>query len=238
MNFAVVWDNLDYLLVGAWPVGPIGGLALTLILSVLSAIVSAGLGLVLGIALAMSRGPAKTVLVVVIGFFRAIPVIMLIFWSYFLLPILLGISAPEIGTVVMALSLISGAYLSHAVAAGIGSIGPGQWEAGLALGLGRWRILGLIVLPQALRAMAPSFVNQWTALVKDTSLAYVIGVPELSFVATQVNNRAMVYPSEIFLFVGAVYWCLCAALDHLATVLARRSRPVTPAATLAPVARP
>lgn len=238
MNFSVITDNLDYLLVGAWPAGPVGGLALTLILSVLSAIVSAALGLVLGIALAMSRGAAKTLLALFIGFFRAIPVIMLIFWSYFLLPIALGISAPEIGTVVVALSLISGAYLSHAVAAGIASVGIGQWEAGHVLGLGRWRILGLIVLPQALRAMAPSFVNQWTALVKDTSLAYVIGVPELSFVAAQVNNRAMVYPTEIFLFVGAVYWCLCAGLDRLAGLLARQDRPVTPAARLAPAPRP
>jgi polar amino acid transport system permease protein len=149
---------------------------------------------------------------------------MLIFWSYFLLPILFGVSIPEMGTVVTALSLIGGVYLSYGVAAGIESIGRGQWEAGLALGFGRWRVLRFIVLPQALRAMAPSFVNQWTALIKDTSLAYVIGVPELSFVAAQVNNRAMVYPAEIFLFVGAVYAGLCAALDALASRLARGSR--------------
>ncbi len=221
MNFAVIWDNLDYLLVGAWPNGPIGGLALTLVLSVLSALASAMIGLGFGITLSMSTGWPRTVLVIVLGFFRAIPVIMLIFWAYFLLPILLGISVPEIGTVVVALSLIGGAYLSYAVAAGIESIVPGQWEAGYALGLGRWRILWLIILPQALRAMAPSFVNQWTSLIKDTSLAYVIGVPELSFVAAQVNNRAMVYPAEVFLFIGAVYWCLCALLDRFATILSR-----------------
>ena len=112
------------------------------------------------------------------------------------------------------------------MAAGIESIGHGQWEAGLALGFGRWPVLRFIILPQALRAMAPSFVNQWTTLIKDTSLAYVIGVPELSFVATQVNNRTMVYPAEIFLFVGALYAGLCVALDRLAARLVRRrSRP-------------
>jgi len=72
--------------------------------------------------------------------------------------------------------------------------------------------------------MAPSFVNQWTALIKDTSLAYVIGVPELSFVAAQVNNRAMVYPAEIFLFIGAVYGALCLTLDRLAAALAQGAR--------------
>ncbi|TSJ60231.1 amino acid ABC transporter permease [Starkeya sp. 3C] len=222
MNFSVISDNLDYLLVGAWPNGPVGGLALTLVLSALSAVASGLVGLVLGIGLAMSAGWPKRLLVVVLGFFRAIPVIMLIFWTYFLLPILFGFSVPEIGTVVVALSLIGGAYLSYAVAAGIESIAAGQWEAGFALGLGRWRVLRLIVLPQALHAMAPSFVNQWTSLVKDTSLAYVIGVPELSFVAAQVNNRAMVYPTEVFLFVGVVYWCLCVSLDRFATALANR----------------
>jgi polar amino acid transport system permease protein len=221
MNRAVITDNLGYLLVGAWPDGPVGGLALTLLLSGFSGLASAGLGLVLGIGLAMSVGPVRTALILGLGFFRAVPIVMLIFWTYFLLPILFGVSVPEIGTVVAALSLVGGAYLSYAVAAGIESIGRGQWEAGLALGFGRWQTLRVIVLPQALRAMAPSFVNQWTALIKDTSLAYVIGVPELSFVAAQVNNRAIVYPAEIFLFVAAVYAALCLGLDRLAASLAR-----------------
>jgi polar amino acid transport system permease protein len=230
MNLAVIADNLDYLLVGAWPGGPVGGLALTLILSGLSGLASGVLGLVLGIGLAMSRGAARGVLTVGLGFVRAVPVVMLIFWTYFLLPILFGVSVPEIGTVVAALSLVGGAYLAYGVAAGIESVGRGQWEAGLAIGFRRWQVLRVLVLPQALRAMAPSFVNQWTALIKDTSLAYVIGVPELSFVAAQVNNRALVYPAEIFLFVGAVYGSLCLSLDRLASALARRGDRPGPAA--------
>ena len=224
MNREVITDNLGYLLVGAWPDGPVGGLAMTLTLAILSGLTSAMLGLVFGIGLAMSAGAPRRALVLGLGVFRAIPIVMLIFWSYFLLPILFGVSVPEIGTVVAALSVVGGAYLAYGVAAGIESIGRGQWEAGLALGFGRWQVLRAIVLPQALRAMAPSFVNQWTALIKDTSLGYVIGVPELSFVAAQVNNRAMVHPAEIFLFVGAVYGALCLTLDRLAAVLAHGAR--------------
>ncbi|MEE7446965.1 ABC transporter permease [Methylobacterium radiotolerans] len=221
MNPSVITDNLGYLLIGTWPDGPVGGLALTLILSGLSGLASAALGLVLGIALAMSAGAARAALTAALGFLRAVPVVMLIFWTYFLLPVLLGVSVPEIGTVASALSLVGGAYLSYGVAAGLASVGRNQWEAGLALGLGRWGTLRFVVLPQALRAMVPSFVNQWTALIKDTSLAYVIGVPELAFVAAQVNNRAMVYPAEIFLFVGAVYAALCVSLDGLASRVTR-----------------
>ncbi len=223
MNPAVILDNLPYLLVGAWPDGPIGGVALTLILSVASGVASGVLGLLLGIALAMSGGHFRRALIVGLGLFRAVPIVMLIFWTYFLIPILLGVPVPEIGTVVTALSLVGGAYLSYAVAAGIEGIGPGQWQAGLALGFSRWQALRVIVLPQALRVMAPSFVNQWTSLIKDTSLAYVIGVPELSFVAAQVNNRVMVYPAEIFLFVGAVYGALCLSLDRVARRLTQPS---------------
>ncbi|WP_182180392.1 amino acid ABC transporter permease [Methylobacterium radiotolerans] len=224
MNPSVVIDNLGYLLVGAWPDGPVGGLALTLILSGLSGLASAALGLIFGVVLAVSAGAARKILTAGLGFLRAVPVVMLIFWTYFLLPILFGVSIPEAGTVAAALSLVGGAYLSYGVASGIASVGRGQWEAGLALGLGPWRTLRFVILPQALRAMAPSFVNQWTTLIKDTSLAYVIGVPELSFVAAQVNNRAMIYPAEIFLFVGAVYGVLCVSLDGLASRVRRPGR--------------
>ncbi|MCS3430710.1 amino acid ABC transporter permease [Klebsiella sp. BIGb0407] len=216
MDFSIIQDNLRYLLLGTWPDGPLGGAALTVVISLLAGIVSALLGTVLGVVLAMSRGIPVALLASVLGFFRAIPVIMLIFWTYFLLPILFGIDIPEITTVVCALALISAAYLAHAVKAGIVAIGVGQTQAGLSLGLTRWQTLGCIVLPQALRMMIPSFINQWISLIKDTSLAYIIGVGELTFLATQVNNRSMVHPTEVFLFIAAVYFILCLLLELVA----------------------
>ncbi len=221
MTPSVILDSLSYLLLGPWPEGPLGGVALTLVLSTASGVASGVLGLVWGTALTMSAGSGRRLLAASLGLFRAVPIVMLIFWAYFLLPILFGVSVPETGTVVAALSLVGGAYLAYGVAAGIEGIGPGQWEAGLALGFSRWQTLQTIVMPQALRPMAPSFVNQWTSLIKDTSLAYVVGVPELSFVAAQVNNRLMIYPAEIFLFVGAVYGALCLSVDLIAARLTR-----------------
>ncbi|ATE59497.1 amino acid ABC transporter permease [Thauera sinica] len=222
MDFSVVAGNFSYFMLGAWPDGALGGAALTLVLSVVSALASGVLGLVFGIALAMTRGFAHEALLLGLGFFRAIPVIMLIFWTYFLLPILFGIDVPGVDTVVVALSLIGGSYLAHSVHAGILSLPPGQWQAAAALGFRRGQALRLVILPQALPIMVPSFINQWVALIKDTSLAYVIGVGELSFVATQVSNREMVYPTEIFLFVALVYFILCSTLELCANRLARR----------------
>jgi len=217
MDWSVVTGNLPYLLVGAFPDGPLGGAALTLVLAVVSALASAAIGVAGGIALAMSRGVVRIVLLAVIGFFRAIPVLMLIFWTYFLLPVLFHIDVPALAAVVCALSLIGGAYLAHSVHAGIVAVGEGQWQAGLSVGLTRMQALRDVLLPQAFRIMAPSFVNQWVSLIKDTSLAYIVGVGELSFVATQINNRLMIYPAQIFLFVGFVYLVLCTALDRTAT---------------------
>ncbi|RYF66858.1 MAG: amino acid ABC transporter permease, partial [Comamonadaceae bacterium] len=213
---ATLLDSLPYLLWGAFPTGPLGGAALTLLLSAGSATASAVLGLAGGIALALAPPVLRRALLVPIGFLRAIPVLMLIFWTYFLLPFALGISVPGVLSVMCALSLVGGAYLAHAVLAGIRGVGQGQWAAGLSLGLTRWGTLRHVVLPQALRIMLPSFVNQWVTLVKDSSLAYVVGVGELSFLAAHVNARTMIYPAEIFMLVGALYWLMCMAVDRLA----------------------
>lgn len=225
MNFAALADDWQYLLLGTFPEGPPGGALLTLILSSVSGLLSAVLGLLLGIALVMAGGWSAAVLRLVLGFLRAIPVLMLIFWIYFLLPVLFDVDVPGTVSVVCALSLISGAYLAHGVAAGIHAIPQGQWSAGLALGMTRWEVLRTLILPQALTVMLPSFVNQWVTLIKDSSLAYIVGVGELSFLSSQVNARLMVHPAEVFLFVGGIYWLLCSALNLLAWAVERRARP-------------
>ena len=216
--------TLRYLLLGTFPNGPLGGAALTLVMSVASALLSAVLGLAGGVALSMTRGAVHLALIAIVGFFRAIPVLMLIFWTFFLMPMLLHIDVPGLATVVCALALIGGAYLSHSVHPGIAAVGAGQEQAAASLGLTRWQALRYVLLPQAVRIMTPSFVNQWVSLIKDTSLAYIVGVPEFTFLANQINNRLMVYPVQIFLFVGLVYLLLCSALQFVATRLLESGR--------------
>ncbi|MEX3963307.1 amino acid ABC transporter permease [Paraburkholderia sp. EG286B] len=225
MNGFAWFPALRYLLIGAFPAGPLGGVALTIVLSVVSALLAALTGFGLGVALAMTRGVVRLALTAAVAFFRAIPVLMLIFWTFFLMPILLHIDVPGLATVVCALALIGGAYLSHSVYAGITSISEGQRQAALSLGLTRWQALREVILPQAVRVMMPSFVNQWVALIKDTSLAYIVGVPEFTFLANQLNNRLLVYPAQIFLFVGLVYLLLCGALQWIANALLTRREP-------------
>jgi polar amino acid transport system permease protein len=213
------WPTLRYLLWGSFPDGPLGGAALTVAMSLVSALLSAMIGMALGVALSMTRGAVHVALTAIVGLFRAIPVLMLIFWTFFLMPILLRVQVPGLATVACALALVGGAYLSHSVQAGIAAVGTAQQQAAFSLGMTRWQALRYVLLPQAVRIMTPSFVNQWVSLTKDTSLAYIVGVPEFTFLANQLNNRLMVYPAQIFLFVGFVYLLLCSALQWCATRL-------------------
>ena len=84
--------------------------------------------------------------------------------------------------------------------------------------------MSYVVLPQALRNMIPSFVNELVSVTKDTSLAFIVGVSELTHIATQVNNRELTHPAEIFLFVAALYFVICFSLSQLSRWLERRMR--------------
>jgi len=222
LDFTVIQNNLTYFLVGSYPQGSLGGVALTLYLAVTSCALSFIGGLILGL-LSISRNRViRYATLAVINAVRGIPLLMVIFWMYFLVPSLLGRPVPESQTVITALTLFTSAYMAQIVRAGIEGIPGGQMEAALSTGLHHWQAMIYVVLPQGLRNMVPSFVNQFVSLIKDTSLAYIVGVSELTHVATQVNNRSMIYPTEIFLFVAVVYFVICYVFTSLSRWLERR----------------
>lgn len=210
-GFQVIWNNIAHFMVGRYPNGPIGGLALTFILAVISCILSFFGGLILGLLCISHNRFIRYPTLAVVNAIRGIPLLMVIFWMYFLLPWIMKKPTPESWTVITALTVFTSAYMSQIVQAGIEGIPRGQTEAGLSTGLAHWQTMIYIVLPQGLRNMIPSFVNQFVSLIKDTSLAFIVGVSELTHVATQVNNRTMVYPAEIFAFIAVIYFILCFA---------------------------
>lgn len=222
IDFSVIGRNLTYFSIGPYPHGPIGGIALTLYLAVVSCVLSFFGGLVLGL---LSVTPVRIVryfTLAVINAIRGIPLLMVIFWMYFLLPALVGRPMPESQTVIMALTIFTSAYMAEIVRAGIEGIPKGQTEAAISTGLHPWQAMIYIVLPQGLRNMVPSFVNQFVSLIKDTSLAFIVGVSELTHVATQINNRTMIYPAEIFFFIAVIYFIICYAFTSLSRRLERR----------------
>jgi polar amino acid transport system permease protein len=144
-----------------------------------------------------------------------VPLLMLIFWFYFLAPILLGKTLPEAESALVAFIVFTGAYIGEIVRAGVQALPRGQMEAARGTGLSHVQAMSFVILPQALRNMIPSFVNQFVSLTKDTSLAYIIGVNELTRVATQVNNRTLTSSFEIFITIAVLYFIICYALTSL-----------------------
>jgi polar amino acid transport system permease protein len=222
LDFTVVVDNLTYFLVGRYPHGPLGGVALTLYLALAAGVISFAGGLALALASLAPWRAVRWPVEAMIQLLRGVPLLMVIFWMYFGMPALLGRPVPEAWTVIAALALFTSAYMSQIVRAGIEGIPKGQIEAARSSGLRPAQVMAFVILPQALRNMIPSFVNQFVSLIKDTSLAFIVGVSELTHIATQVNNRSLIYPTEIFLFVAAVYFILCYALTSLSRRLERR----------------
>src|SRR5512138_1845852 len=209
LDFSVIRENWVYFFIGRYPNGPLGGVGLTLWLAAASLVLSFIGGLVLGLLAVSHRRWIRLPASAFINAVRGMPLLMVIFWMYFLMPALLGRTVPESRTVIVALSLFTSAYMSQIVVAGIQGIPKGQTEAALSTGLHPAQAMFYVVLPQALRNMIPSFVNQFVSMIKDTSLAFIVGVDELTHVATQVNNRTMVFPTEIFMFIAVVYFVLC-----------------------------
>ena len=222
LDFSVIWTNITYFFVGRFPHGAVGGIALTLYLAVISCILSFFGGLILGLLNISQSKVVRAVALVILNFIRGMPLLMVIFWMYFLLPAVMGSTVSENWTVIMALTLFTSAYMSQIVKAGIESIPRGQTEAALSTGLKHWQAMVYIVLPQGLRNMIPSFVNQFVSMIKDTSLAFIVGVSELTHVATQINNRTIIYPTEIFAFIAIIYFIICFAFTTLSRWMEKR----------------
>jgi polar amino acid transport system permease protein len=222
LDFSAVLDNLSYFFVGRYPKGPLGGVGLTLYLAVVALALSFIGGLILGLLSVSRNRLLRWGSMTVIQTIRGMPLLMVIFWMFFLLPAMLGGGMTAAWTIIAALTLFTSAYMSEIVRAGITGIPKGQMEAAISTGLSHGQAMFYIVLPQALRNMIPSFVNQFVSMIKDTSLAFIVGVSELTQVATQINNRTMLYPTEIFIFIAVIYFIICFAFTELSRWLERR----------------
>ena len=211
-----------YFLIGQYPNGPLGGLALTVVLASLGLVFGLPLGIVLGIGrvspFAWIRRPITALVFVV----RGTPLLMMIFWAYFFLPSVTGYKTDQFTTMLIALVIFDGVYLAEIIRAGIQGVPRGQVESARSLGLGYWRSMRLVVLPQAVRSMLPSLVNQFVSTIKETSLGYIIGLTEVSFIASQINSQVFTKPAEVYFFLGLSYFVLCFGLSRFAWWLERR----------------
>ncbi|QCI66989.1 amino acid ABC transporter permease [Phreatobacter stygius] len=218
----ILQDNWLLFLVGQYPHGPIGGLAMTMFM----AVTALTLCFPFAIALALARLSPYRVLrlpaTAIVHGVRGLPLIMFIFWTYFFSPLIIGRAVGGVETLVIALVIYEAAYLSEIIRAGIEGLPKGQVEAAKALGLGYFATTFKVVLPQALHNMLPSMVSQFVSTIKETSLGYVISAHEVTFAASQVNNVLLTKPFEVYGILALTYFTLCFALTSLARFIERR----------------
>lgn len=190
-------------------------------------------GIVLGTLLALMRLSSSRILSGVassyVNLIRSIPLVLVIFWFYFLVPYIaawiIGADEPvKVGAFSSALItfiMFEAAYYCEIMRSGIQSIPRGQVWAGQALGMNYWQTMSNIVLPQAFRNMIPVLLTQTIVLFQDVSLVYVLSIPDFVGAASKIAQRdgRLV---EMYVFVAVVYFVLCYALSFLVKRLQQR----------------
>ena len=201
----------------------------TLLLAFLGLVFACILGMIFGLLSVLKNKACNIISNIFVFVIRGVPMIVLAFFIYFGIPYLINnilgfgggfkFSALQAGTVCLALNC--GAYMAEIIRAGIQSVDIGQMEAGRSLGLPYWKTMRKIILPQAIRTMIPSIINQFIITVKDTSILSVIGFPELVLAAKQVQANTF-KAFETWAIVGIMYLIVITILSYLAKLVERR----------------
>jgi|SRR5215472_4664794 len=211
-DFSVISDHAGFL--GS-------GIAVTLLLSVLAGVTSLAAGLI--VALARLYGPRwlRPIVVLYIDSMRAIPVLVVLVWTFFALPILTGLTMPPFAAALIALTVHLAAYVAEILRAGVESVRPGQTRAGLALGMSRAQIVRRIIMPQAIVRMLPAFGSLLSVTIKDTAIASVIAVAELMRQSETLAGQSF-QPIEVFSFAMLVYFLILFPVTRGVDLLYRR----------------
>ena len=193
------------------------GIGFTVLYTVGSIIFGLILGLLVGVLRLSKSWFVNLPLIAYIEAFRCTPLLVQIIWFYYAFPVVIGLNIPAHVAAVTVLSLYGGAFYAEIVRGSIESVHIGQWDAARALGLRPWRVLRLVIIPQALKPMLAPYVNQSVTQLKNTSLVSVIAVPDLVYNATLINAETY-RPLEVYTIVALIYF----AILFPATLVGRR----------------
>jgi polar amino acid transport system permease protein len=183
------------------------GIGVTIALAAASGAASLALGFVIGLARLFGPWWLRPAVVLYIDSMRAVPVLVVLIWTFFALPILTGLTMSPLVAALIGLTVHLAAYAAEIFRAGIESVRPGQTRASLALGMSRSQILRRIVLPQALVRMLPAFGSLLSITIKDTAIASVIAVPELMRQSETLAGQSF-QPIEVYSFAMLAYFMI------------------------------
>ena len=197
-DWGIVWQSRGALAEGT---------LLTVLLTLLTMAVAVPGGILLALMRLSRLRLAQVASAAFVEFFRNLPLILLVYWAFYVLPLLTDLALSPFATGLVALSLNVSAYNAETFRAGIASIRKGQTEAALALGMSRSEAMRKVVLPQASRRVLPVLASTWVSLFKDTSLVSVIAVGELAYTAMQIRAQSF-RVLEMLTAMAVIYWML------------------------------
>lgn len=199
--------NFDWSVVGAHRDALAAAAGTTVLLTVTTMAIAVPCGILVASVRLYAWAPLRVIATAYVELFRNLPLVLVVYWAFYVLPIATDLRLSPFATGVAALALNVTAYNAETFRAGIGSIRRGQLEAAMALGMSRVQAVRRIVLPQAVRRILPVLASTWVSLFKDTSLVSVIAVTELAYVAMQIRAQTF-RVLEMLTAMAAIYWLL------------------------------
>lgn len=203
-----------------------GGLMLTLVVSGVGILGSLPMGILLALGRRSKLPVIQSLSVAFIEVVRGVPLITLLFMASTMLPFFLpeGTSPDKLVRALIGITLFAGANMAEVVRGGLQAVPAGQFEAAAALGLGYWKTMGLVILPQALRVVIPGILNTFISLFKDTTLVLIIGLFDLLGMvqAAATDPKWLGSALEGYVFAGLVFWVFCFGMSRVSMALERR----------------
>ena len=196
------------------------GAGMTLLMAAASVVPATILGVAIALVQVFGGRFVRSLVLAYLFVIRGIPLLVLLTFTYYLLP-LTGIDLPPFWGVVVVMALDYAAFMSEVFRAGILSLPRAQWDAARSLGMTRRLMLQIVIFPQALRLASPPFVSLCANLVKATSLISIVGLWELTMASREVVERTLA-PFQIFIGAAAIYFCICYTLALYGRHLERR----------------
>lgn len=198
------------------------GLLVTVEVSIISIVLSYIIGLILGTIRYMKIKYVSAIVGVIIDIIRNLPLLLIIFFTYFGFPEL-GIHASPFWAAISALVIFESAMLAEIVRGGIQAVPDGQMEGGArSNGMTYLQAMRYVIMPQAMHMMMPALLSQFVSLVKDTSLATIIILPELLYHAQIIYSQNTTYMIPMYLIIAAMYFVVCFALSLFAQRLRKK----------------
>ncbi len=233
--FFVVLPIVSYILLagGMFGLTPVatekwGGLLITLIISVVGITCSIPIGIMLALGRRSQLPIIKTLSILFIELWRAVPLITVLFMASVMLPLFLpyGTTVDKLLRALVGVTLFESAYLAEVVRGGLQALPRGQYEAASSLGLSYWKSMGLIILPQAIKHVIPGIVGNFISLFKDTSLVSIVGLFDLlNTVQSATGDQDWLSPNltvTAYIFAGLVFWVFCFSMSRYSRFLERR----------------